>query len=388
MAHPQPVFAPGRDDRRPFQHTHATAEHAALIQSRETGDVIPDDTLVAPRGQVKALPFAKSWVHFMAGGIGGITAATLTAPLDVLKTRLQSDIYQAQLRAAQAMQAQTARNPLSAAFYHLGDTLQILRTVQRTEGTKALFKGLGPNLVGVVPARAINFYVYGNGKRILAERWNDGQEAPWVHMLAAGAAGIATSTATNPIWMIKTRMQLDKNVSQRAGAGAEVHRRYRNSYDCVRQIVREEGVRGLYKGMSASYLGVAESTLQWVLYEQFKAYLARRELHLERSGRERTGWDRAVAWTGNFGAAGVAKFVAAVLAYPHEVARTRLRQAPVADGRLKYTGLIQCFRLVWKEEGLMGLYGGLTPHLLRTVPSAAIMFAMYEGILRLCNTPA
>jgi solute carrier family 25 protein 33/36 len=36
----------------------------------------------------------------------------------------------------------------------------------------------------------------------------------------------------------------------------------------------------------------------------------------------------------------------------------------------------------------MGLYGGLTPHLMRTVPSAAIMFAMYEGILRLFHTPA
>ncbi|KAM3460357.1 putative carrier [Beauveria bassiana D1-5] len=392
MAHPQQVFAPGRDDRRQtLGHAHTSAEHAALVQSRETGDVFPEDTLT-PRGQVKALPFAKSWVHFMAGGIGGMTAATLTAPLDVLKTRLQSDIYQAQLRAAQAMQTQAAvrRGPVAAAFYHLGDTLQILRGVQRTEGTKALFKGLGPNLIGVVPARAINFYVYGNGKRILAERWNGGEEAPWVHMLAAGAAGIATSTATNPIWMIKTRMQLDKNVAQRASdaAGAEVRRRYRNSYDCVRQILREEGVRGLYKGMSASYLGVAESTLQWVLYEQFKAYLARREQLLERSGRQRTAWDRSVEWTGNFGAAGVAKFIAAILAYPHEVARTRLRQAPVADGRPKYTGLVQCFKLVWKEEGLMGLYGGLTPHLLRTVPSAAIMFAMYEGILRLCNTPA
>lgn len=259
-----------------------------------------------------------------------MTAATLTAPLDVLKTRLQSDIYQAQLRAAQSMQAQAAaRNPLSAAFYHLGDTLHILRTVQRTEGTKALFKGLGPNLVGVVPARAINFYVYGNGKRILAEHWNGGEEGPWVHMLAAAAAGIATSTATNPIWMIKTRMQLDKNVSQQraaaAAAGAtgtgatEVRRQYRNSLDCVRQIVREEGVRGLYKGMSASYLGVAESTLQWVLYEQLKAYLARREERIELSGRDKTTWDRSVEWTGKFGAAGVSKFFAAILAYPHEV---------------------------------------------------------------------
>lgn len=43
---------------------------------------------------------------------------------------------------------------------------------------------------------------------------------------------------------------------------------------------------------------------------------------------------------------------------------------------------MQCFRLIWKEEGLAGMYGGLTPHLLRVVPSAAIMFGTYEFVLR------
>lgn len=55
-------------------------------------------------------------------------------------------------------------------------------------------------------------------------------------------------------------------------------------------------------------------------------------------------------------------------------------------GKPKYTGLVQCFKLVWKQEGVIGLYGGLTPHLMRTVPSAAIMFGMYEVILRFLET--
>lgn len=317
--------------------------------------------------------------------VGGMTAATLTAPLDVLKTRLQSDLYQAQIRAARVGHEQ-ARGPLRAAYHHLTETLQILNAVQRTEGTRALFKGLGPNLIGIVPARSINFYVYGNGKRLLAEYWNKGEEAAWVHMVAGAAAGVTTSTVTNPIWMIKTRLQLDKNVSERSGG--EMQRRYKNSYDCIKQILREEGLRGLYKGMSASYLGVAESTLQWVLYEQMKAGLAKREERIVASGKEKDWWDNTVDWVGKPGAAGGAKLIAAILAYPHEVARTRLRQAPLANGQLKYTGLMQCFKVVWKEEGMLGLYGGLTPHLMRTVPSAAIMFGMYEGILRLFNTPA
>jgi solute carrier family 25, member 33/36 len=60
----------------------------------------------------------------------------------------------------------------------------------------------------------------------------------------------------------------------------------------------------------------------------------------------------------------------------------------MADGKPVYTGLVQCFKLVFKQEGMAGLYGGMTPHLLRTVPSAAIMFGMYEGILRLIGEKA
>lgn len=86
------------------------------------------------------------------------------------------------------------------------------------------------------------------------------------------------------------------------------------------------------------------------------------------------------------GAAGAAKSFAAIITYPHEVIRTRMRQAPLHDGRLKYTGLVQCFSTIWKEEGMAALYGGLTPHMLRVVPSAAIMFGMYEFVLKLCGT--
>lgn len=264
-----------------------------------------------------------------------MTAAAMTAPLDVLKTRLQSDFYQAQIRAAAAASGSasrvTALNPVRAALYHLTDTVQILRSVYSIEGPRALFKGLGPNLIGVVPARSISFYVYGNGKRLMAEYWNGGREAAWVHLAAGVAAGVATSTATNPIWMVKTRLQLDKNVAAQAAASsssssasgstvaAASHRKYRNSADCIRQIVRDEGIRGLYKGMSASYLGVVESTMHWMLYEQLKMALLRREERMVLSGREKNGWDRTVDWTGKFGAAGASKLVAAVIAYPHEV---------------------------------------------------------------------
>ncbi|EAW09287.1 putative mitochondrial carrier protein (Rim2) [Aspergillus clavatus NRRL 1] len=357
-----------------------------MIQSRETGEVIPQDN----DRNSQAKPFA----HFVAGGIGGMTAATLTSPLDVLKTRLQSDFYQAQLKSLRAAHPLPPSHSIATlpriALLHFQETFQILRSIHVHEGWRALFKGLGPNLIGVVPARAINFYVYGNGKRILSDYFNyrDARETPvGIHLAAAAVAGIATGTATNPIWLVKTRLQLDKSNAEH-GKG----RQYKNSWDCIKQTVRHEGIRGLYKGLSASYLGVTESTLQWVMYEQMKMHLARREA-VKRADPNHiyNFWDDVELWGGRICAAGLAKLIAAAATYPHEVVRTRLRQAPTVsagDGKvqMKYTGLVQCFKTVAKEEGMVGLYGGLTPHLLRVVPSAAIMFGMYEVILRLFGT--
>ncbi|KAI0419107.1 mitochondrial carrier domain-containing protein [Xylaria grammica] len=350
------------------------AAQSPLPQSRELGEATPTPT-------TQIAPFAKSWPYFFAGATGGMTASILTAPLDVLKTRLQSDFYQAQLRNARVAASQAHLSPLRLASYHLAETIHILRDVYRIEGWRALFKGLGPNLVGVIPARSINFYVYPMGKRTYSEWTGLGPTNPIIHLASAITAGIATGTATNPIWLVKTRLQLDKNNAERKGDVSA--RRYRNSWDCIKQVMRNEGPRGFFKGLSASYLGVTETTAQWVMYEELKRRLRLREEHIIASGREKTWWDHTVNWTGNAMGAGAAKGLAAILTYPHEVARTRLRQAPMADGHPKYTGLVQCFKLVWKEEGFIGLYGGLTPHLMRTIPSAVIMFGMYEGILSL-----
>lgn len=87
---------------------------------------------------------------------------------------------------------------------HMGDVTHLLRNVARDEGLRALWRGLGPTLIGVVPARSIYFGTYNRGKQIYSE-WL-GSEGSSVHMLSAATAGIASACATNPIWLVKTRM--------------------------------------------------------------------------------------------------------------------------------------------------------------------------------------
>lgn len=188
--------------------------------------------------------------------------------------------------------------------------MRIVNSIYRAEGWRAFFRGLGPSLAGVVPATAIKFYVYGNCKHIAASIMGRPEDSAVVHAQAAICAGLATSTATNPIWLVKTRLQLDK--TQTSGG-----RRYRNSIDCIRQVFRTEGVPGFYRGMSASYLGSIETALHLVLYERLKINL--RQWLEPTEGKGTPLWDEFSHWVSTSGAASSAKLTAGLLTYPHEV---------------------------------------------------------------------
>lgn len=340
-----------------------------LVSDEKSSTLRPTTVTVPPPKALEPTKTTPPWVHFVAGGVGGMVGAVVTCPLDVVKTRLQLDQYHKMYN-----QLPKLKNPFVQSAQHLGETFSVIRGLYRQEGPRALFKGLGPNLVGVIPARLINFFTYGTTKDWLRKHALD-PEATWVHLVSGINAGFVTLTATNPIWLIKTRLQLNKSQGQQM-----------NLWTCLKQVVKNEGFFALYKGLLALYLGGVELTLQWVLYEQMRLFINRRSVERHGlHGTNKTNTDFVMEWAARLGAAGAAKFIASLITYPHEVVRTRLRQAPLQDGRPKYTGLIQCFRLVIKEEGLALMYGGLTPHLLRTVPNSIIMFGTWELIVRLLS---
>ncbi len=67
-----------------------------------------------------------------------------------------------------------------------------------------------------------------------------------------------------------------------------------------------------------------------------------------------------------------------------EVVRTRLRQKVSREQR-KYHSFFQTLVKVWSDEGLRGLYGGMSAHLVRVVPNTAIVFLTYEAVVSAIN---
>ncbi|NXO03633.1 S2533 protein, partial [Rhinopomastus cyanomelas] len=223
----------------------------------------------------------------------------------------------------------------------------------------------GPNLAGVAPSRAIYFAAYSGVK----ERLNAVlvPESKKVHMLSAACAGITSATLTNPIWLVKTRMQLEARVKGEMAS---------NALQCAAHVYRTEGLRGFYRGVTASYAGVSETIIHFVIYEALKKQLRSSHHSLSPPLTPPNSHD----FFGVMGAAAVSKTCATCIAYPHEVVRTRLRE----EGS-RYHSFIQTLQLVAREEGPLALYRGLLAHLIRQIPNAAIMMATYELIVHFAS---
>ncbi|NWQ60857.1 S2536 protein, partial [Neopipo cinnamomea] len=293
---------------------------------------------------------------------GGTAGAILTCPLEVVKTRLQSSQLAVRPLCLSEVQMPGMSMRLMNPTPPSPGVLKLLRAILEKEGLRSLFRGLGPNLAGVAPSRAIYFAVYSGVK----ERLNAVlvPESKKVHILAAACAGMSSATVTNPIWLVKTRMQLEARAKGEMAS---------NALQCAMHVYRTEGLRGFYRGVTASYAGVSETIIHFVIYEALKKELRNRHhshsLPLTPSPNNHD-------FFGLMGAAAVSKTCATCIAYPHEVIRTRLRE----EGS-RYRSLIQTLQLVVHEEGPLALYRGLLIHLIRQIPNAAIMMATYEVII-------
>ncbi|XP_053280770.1 solute carrier family 25 member 33 [Pleuronectes platessa] len=298
-------------------------------------------------------------LHLFAGGCSGTVGAIVTCPLEVLKTRLQSS----GLTLRPVFQVHLGTLSGTGVIRPGPGLLQVLRSILEKEGPRSLFRGLGPNLVGVAPSRAIYFAAYSKAK----EKFN-GLFVPnsgLVHMSSAGVAAFVTNSLMNPIWMVKTRMQLEKK------ARGE---KKMNALQCARYVHSTEGIRGFYRGLTASYAGISETMICFLIYETLKKRLAEGQFASANGEKEKGASD----FLGLMMAAAFSKGCASCIAYPHEVIRTRLRE----EGS-KYKYFFQTGRLIAVEEGYAAFYRGLIPQLIRQIPNTAIVLSSYELIVHL-----
>lgn len=292
-------------------------------------------------------------VDALAGGAAGGTTAVLISPLEVLKTRLQT----------QKIVKGVA--PKYAGGIHIYGGL---RRIVAEEGFRGLYRGLGPQFIALLPNWAVYFTTYENLKAVMKKR--EGMPAPLQHMVSAVGAGGATLLATNPLWVAKTRLQVQHMGNRPPGRPI-----YRNLAHCLTTMVKQEGVGRLYSGMGASAIGLSHVAIQFPVYEFFKSWLAERR---RKEKGEAVIADR-LSTVDLIVASSCSKAIASTITYPHEVVRSQMH----VRGLGPFDGFGMICREILQNEGVVGFYKGWATNMFRTVPAAAITFTSFELFARL-----
>src|SRR3989338_5437320 len=155
-------------------------------------------------------------VKIVVGAVAGIIGTLSIFPVDMVKTRLQ------------ASKGSTFRGPFDCA-----------KQLLAKEGVRGFYRGLPVNLIGVTPEKAIKLAANETFRELLENE--DGSIDLAKEMLAGASAGFCQVIATNPMELLKIRMQMQATLPQ-AERQSTV------------QVIRSLGIRGVYQGTPATLL--------------------------------------------------------------------------------------------------------------------------------------
>ncbi|XP_009604862.1 folate transporter 1, chloroplastic isoform X1 [Nicotiana tabacum] len=293
------------------------------------------------------------WENATAGAVAGLATVTFSHPLDVVRTRFQ--VYDGRISNVPAY-----RNTPHALF-----------TIARTEGLRGLYAGFYPAVLGSTISWGLYFFFYSKAKqRYLRSRK---ELSPGLHLASAAEAGALVSLCTNPLWLVKTRLQLQTPNQIRP---------YTGFHDAVRTIMKEEGWRALYKGlMPGLFLQVTHGAIQFTAYEEFRKVLVSSKAQ-ENENTLASAAD--LLDSVDYATLGASSKLAAILTtYPFQVVRSRLQQRPSTTGVPRYMDSWHVVKETARFEGIQGFYRGITANMLKNVPAASITFIVYENVLNL-----
>ncbi|TRY58168.1 hypothetical protein DNTS_007129 [Danionella cerebrum] len=277
--------------------------------------------------------------NFIAGGLGGVCLVSVGHPLDTVKVRLQ-----------------TQPKPLPGGSPLYAGTFDCFRKTLAREGMRGLYKGMAAPVAGVTPMFAVCFFGFGLGKKLQQKSPEDALTYP--QLFAAGMlSGVFTTSIMAPGERIKCLLQIQ------AAAGGQP--KYAGPMDCGKQLYRQNGIRGLYKGTALTLMrDVPASGMYFMTYERLKNALTP-------EGKSPSELSvPSVLFAG--GMAGICNWAVAT---PPDVLKSRFQTAP--EGRYP-NGFRDVLRELIREEGVRSLYKGFSAVMLRAFPANAACFLGFE----------
>lgn len=147
--------------------------------------------------------------------------------------------------------------------------------------------------------------------------------------------------------------------------------KYHGTFHCIKSIIAKDSVRGLYRGISSPMAGV--SVINGIV---FGAY-----------GNVQRLSSNPDSFKSHFIAGSAAGLIQSLICSPMELAKTQLQVQNDRLGAVKFKGPSQCLSFIYQNQGIRGLFNGLTATVLRDVPGFATYFVSYEYFMKLKRDP-
>ena len=270
--------------------------------------------------------------NISAAGTSAVITVTCIHPIDVIKTRLQ-------------ISGDGARNYKSLG---INGTIQ---TILKEEGFNAFWKGIGAAWLREASYTSLRLGLYDPIKKIMGV---NNKSNFFIQFSAGSIAGGIGSLVGNPFDVIKTRMMSFEGKTSPTF----------NS--CFTQIYMNENIKGFYKGLQANILRACIlNGTKMACYDQIKDKIIETQIVPQGIPTQ-------------FCAAFGAGFFMASTVAPFDMVRTKLMNQ--TNTNKVYTGFIDCFVKIVRQNGIQGLYAGFIPIWARFAPTTCLQLVIFEQI--------
>jgi len=274
----------------------------------------------------------------VAGGITGGIEICITFPTEYVKTQLQLDE--------------------KAGKRQYNGIVDCVKKTVRTNGVLGLYRGLSVLLYGSIPKSAVRFGAFEELKKRNVDA--NGNLSAGKRLLCGLGAGVSEAIlAVTPMETVKVKFINDQR---------SANPQFKGFFHGVRTIIKNEGIRGTYQGLTATILKQGSNqAIRFYVMETCKDWY--------KGGDPKKPVPKLVV--GLFGAvAGAASVFGNT---PIDVVKTRMQGLEAS----KYKNTMDCAVQIWKNEGPKAFYKGTIPRMSRVCLDVGITFMIYDSFMEL-----
>ncbi|KAM1689213.1 hypothetical protein PS1_037019 [Malus domestica] len=294
---------------------------------------------------------SSGYKEYVAGLIAGVATVGIGHPFDTVKVKMQ-------------------KHNTSAHGITYRNSLHCTARILRTEGIKGLYRGATSSFVGMAFESSVVFGMYSQIKQSLQGSAQGAGPQPKVIIPSAAFSGSVISFILCPSELVKCRMQI-----QGTDSVVPMSRRYGNPLDCVLTTVKNDGVRGIFRGGFTTLLRECiGNAVFFSIYEYVRYHM---HLQLKSASTDHRNLIDVGVGIASGGLGGIAFWLAVL---PLDVAKTIIQTTPDKNAT---RNPFQILSSIYRRAGLKGCYIGLGPTIVRAFPANAAAIVTWELAIKL-----